>query len=397
MAAEGRSYGDQLREARERKGIDLVSMARTLHIRPDIVGALENADFNKMPAHGYSKNMIRAYARHVGLDEVRISQLYAEERSRFEGAPLPSRSRGATGRSSAVPDRSRRLGEPSRRVPDAATREGRRSQSVSRRIDAPAREGRSRSLPPTAPERSSGFSDLVASLGRKPAQRESMVRSSFTQGGGQPSIASRSRGFGMGATRSLPAFNLPVILAVAGAIIVIIIAVILFNGGRQSVDDVPDIPISGLTDTSAVDEASQVPQLEAAPSSAVFSFSVEDGGQTWITVYQDGASTPVYAAVAEGPITEDFEVTGTLTFETANITPLTLTVDGEEVQAQPSATSTNYVYTVDFPSILAEWKRAHGVDEPDDDDQGSASSSSSASSSASTTSSGSRSASASEG
>lgn len=168
------------------------------------------------------------------------------------------------------------------------------------------------------------------------------------------------RGLGA-ATRSLPAINLPVILAIAGAIIVIIIAVVLFNGGKQSVDDVPDIPISGLTDTSDADEGTEAPQLATAPSSVVFSFSVADGGQSWISVYLDGSDTPVYAQVAEGPLTQDFEVTGTLRFETANIAPITLTVDGEEVTATADSSGV-YVYTVDFPSFLAEWKQAHGVE-----------------------------------
>lgn len=158
----------------------------------------------------------------------------------------------------------------------------------------------------------------------------------------------------------LPALNLLVILAIV-AVIAIIAAVILFNGGGKSVDDVPDIPISGLTDTSATNESAQAPALEAAPSSAVFSFSVKDGQEAWITVNLDGSSTPVYAAVAEGPTTEDFEVTGTLKFETANIAAVTLTVDGEEVQATPSSSGGTYVYTVDFPSILAEWERDHGA------------------------------------
>lgn len=86
--AEGRSYGDRLRDARERQGIDLVSMARALHIRPDIVRAIESADFRKMPAHGYSKNMVRAYARKVGLDEEAISSQYLAEREQGRAGAL---------------------------------------------------------------------------------------------------------------------------------------------------------------------------------------------------------------------------------------------------------------------------------------------------------------------
>ena len=111
--AEGRSYGDRLRDARERQGIDLVSMARALHIRPDIVRAIESADFRKMPAHGYSKNMVRAYARKVGLDEEAISSQYLAEREHGErgGAQRnrrPSRSdRPAPARSRSISSNAR--------------------------------------------------------------------------------------------------------------------------------------------------------------------------------------------------------------------------------------------------------------------------------------------------
>lgn len=381
--ADGRSYGDYLREARERCGIDLVSMARTLHIRPDIVGAIESADFNKMPAHGYSKNMIRAYARHVGLDEARISQMYADERDAFDGIPGPARTRRSSSRTDRLESRSRNLGAPSRRLPDDAQRRaGARSTNLSRPVEGVVSRPRSKTAP--AAQRSS-LSGFVGSLARERTPKESRVRSSFTQGGTPSGFGSSGTKGRTGSGIALPAFNLPIILAVIGGIVIIVLAVILFNGGKQSVDDIPDIPISGLTDTSAVSEDAQTPQLEAAPSSALFSFSVEEGGKAWVTIYMDGDPTPVYAAVAEGPITEDFEVTGTLTFETANITPITLEVDGEEVKASPASTGTNYVYTVDFPSILAAWKEAHGVGDSGEAGSSSSSSSSSASSSSSST------------
>ncbi len=378
--ADGRSYGDYLREARERKGIDLVSMARTLHIRPDIVGAIEHADFNKMPAHGYSKNMVRAYARHVGLDEAKITQQYARERDAFDGIIPASVPHGSAARSEA---RSRRLSEPSQRVSSSRpVRSSARSQSLSRSANIPERARSARASQPV-PERSSSLSGLAGSFGRSSAPKQSMVRASFTQGGQTGRSSSRNARVGSTGARSLPSLNLPVILAVIGAVVVIIIAVILLNGGKQSVSDVPDIPISGLTDTSATDESSQTPQLATEPSSAIFSFSVEEGAQSWITVTLDGSSTPAYASVAEGPITKDFEVTGTLTFQTANVTPVTLTVDGEEVTpvADSSGMST---YTVDFPSILAKWREDHGVTDDDGDDASSDAATSSSSSSSAT-------------
>ena len=57
------SFGTVLREARERKGYDVQSAARRLRIRPDILRALENNDFSRLPARGYTRNMVNAYAR----------------------------------------------------------------------------------------------------------------------------------------------------------------------------------------------------------------------------------------------------------------------------------------------------------------------------------------------
>lgn len=156
--------------------------------------------------------------------------------------------------------------------------------------------------------------------------------------------------------------NLRVALIIAAAALIIILAVVLLNGGKQSVEEVPDIPISGLTDTSSTDPNAMPAPVLAEPTSATFTFSVAEGGKSWINIYENGDSTPVFSSVAEGPMTKDFEVTGTLTFETANITPVTIMVDGEEVQPTVSSKTSMYVYVVDFPAILSAWKEAHGAE-----------------------------------
>ena len=62
------TFGTILREARERKGYDLATAARRLRIRPDILRAIEEDDFSRMPPRGYARNMVNAYARLVGLN-----------------------------------------------------------------------------------------------------------------------------------------------------------------------------------------------------------------------------------------------------------------------------------------------------------------------------------------
>ena len=59
--------GKVLREARERKGYDLNTVARRLRIRPDILRAIESGDSAAMPPRGYTRNMVNAYAKLLGL------------------------------------------------------------------------------------------------------------------------------------------------------------------------------------------------------------------------------------------------------------------------------------------------------------------------------------------
>ena len=73
------TFGTILREARERKGYDLATAARRLRIRPDILRAIEEDDFSRMPPRGYARNMVNAYARLVGLNPTEMTCMYLDE------------------------------------------------------------------------------------------------------------------------------------------------------------------------------------------------------------------------------------------------------------------------------------------------------------------------------
>lgn len=186
----GKSYGDYLREAREQKGIDLVTMARALHIRPDIVGAIEAADFKKMPAHGYTKNMVRAYAQKVGLNERELCEMYLAQREEHDGVTYShsvSLSSRPVARSAATSQRM-----PARSQGLAASQNIARSRRISDR-------NQRRSF-------------------KKDTQRLSQVRSSFTQGGTAAGMTSVRHTPRSGAGFSLPAINIPIVL---GAVVLI--------------------------------------------------------------------------------------------------------------------------------------------------------------------------------
>ncbi len=338
MTTYDRSYGAMLREAREREGFDVVTMARRLHIRPDILKAIENSDFDRMPAPGYTKNMIRAFARQVGLNEHQIVNMYLDDLDAFEYG-YSARGRDASGSraQSRSVARSTRASQPVRSTARSRTTD--RSQPMRSRDIRPSREGSTRTQ------------DLG---GRRPrgARSTSNIGVVRTNNGFTQPMRGGSRGI-------IGNINLPLLIGIAiGAIILIVVLVMLFNGSRQAVEDVPSIPISGLTDTSDANnaEAAQTPTI-VEPTSALFEFSVESGKQSWIQIIEDGQTT--LSEVVTGPTSKSYNVTKTLTFSTANPDPVIVTVEGQAVQLQKDPNTSYYTYTLDFSQFLTNWELEH--------------------------------------
>ena len=72
--------GSSLREARVRQGLDLNELEQGTKIRARYLGALEDEEFELLPAPTYVKGFLRSYADYLGLD----GQLYVDEyNSRF--------------------------------------------------------------------------------------------------------------------------------------------------------------------------------------------------------------------------------------------------------------------------------------------------------------------------
>lgn len=63
------SFGDRLRKEREQRGITLDDIALTTKIGTRLLRALEEEKFDKLPGGIFNKGFVRAYARHVGIDE----------------------------------------------------------------------------------------------------------------------------------------------------------------------------------------------------------------------------------------------------------------------------------------------------------------------------------------
>ena len=97
--------GNSLREARERRGIDVAQAEVATKIRGKYLRALEDEQFALLPAQTYVKGFLRTYAEFLGLD----GQLYVDEfNSRFvSGEEYEPRVRRSAAR--RPPRRHRRL------------------------------------------------------------------------------------------------------------------------------------------------------------------------------------------------------------------------------------------------------------------------------------------------
>ncbi|MEC4175922.1 helix-turn-helix domain-containing protein [Adlercreutzia sp. R7] len=331
------SFGDTLRMARERKGIDLASAARKLRIRPDILRAIEDGDFARMPPRGYTSNMVGAYARLVGVNPTEATRAYRDEAYQFETGRRPVSSRSERGRLS---DREDDFAG-SRRSSSRASRDAGLASSRVRGGRPSRSEERSRRAAASQPQ----YTNLV-------------------QGRQAPGFAAN---FGS----MLPLIGI-------GALILILLIVVLFFafGGNKTApaEDTPTIHISGMpspagtetgsTSGDAADTATPAVQ-PVAPTSAKFTYKVADGKSVYIEISMDGKTKK--ADTVTGPDEGSYDVTDTLKFVVSgDLADVEIAVDGKTVE--PTVTKSGvYSYTVDFDEVLEEWRRDNGVGGGTDD------------------------------
>lgn len=100
--------GNSLREARLRQELDFPELEQATKIRGKYLRALEDEQFEQLPAQTYVKGFLRAYAEYLGLD----GQLYVDEyNSRYSSGEevLERRVRSARPPSRPKPRRGRRI------------------------------------------------------------------------------------------------------------------------------------------------------------------------------------------------------------------------------------------------------------------------------------------------
>jgi cytoskeleton protein RodZ len=83
------SFGDRLKKEREQRSISLDDISLSTKIGTRMLRALEEEKFEQLPGGIFNKGFVRAYARHVGLDEEQTLADYMEAlgESRMQALP----------------------------------------------------------------------------------------------------------------------------------------------------------------------------------------------------------------------------------------------------------------------------------------------------------------------
>jgi cytoskeleton protein RodZ len=72
------SFGAKLKQERERRGVTLDEIALSTKISTRFLRALEDERFEQLPGGIFNKGFVRAYARHLGMDETQTIADYLE-------------------------------------------------------------------------------------------------------------------------------------------------------------------------------------------------------------------------------------------------------------------------------------------------------------------------------
>lgn len=81
------SFGTELREERERKGVDLAAISERTKISERYLRALEADEHVQLPGGIFNKGMVRGYCQHLHLDEREWLQRYAASVETAGGEP----------------------------------------------------------------------------------------------------------------------------------------------------------------------------------------------------------------------------------------------------------------------------------------------------------------------
>jgi cytoskeleton protein RodZ len=81
------SFGEQLRLAREARGISLREISEQTRISTRYLEAIENGDLKRLPGGIFNRSFIKAYAKYVGFDETVALEGYARTAREMGASP----------------------------------------------------------------------------------------------------------------------------------------------------------------------------------------------------------------------------------------------------------------------------------------------------------------------
>lgn len=330
------SFGEILRNTRERKGLDLNATARRLRIRPDILQAIEESNFASMPPRGYARNMVNGYARYLGLNPTEITGMYLDELYAYQVENETSRMR-PTGID--MPQSQSELRSQRRNTERSS---GRRTYyERDERATMSADEG---SVSGSRRTRASRSSDERL----YPESRTHQARGTVL-----PTNTYTNFYSGPGAVGFLQANWRYIVAGLIGLILLALIASQIFScvrGGNEPEEPV-SVPVTGV-------DAAENAEIEAAqaPTNFTFEYSVAADNVSWIEVYVN-EEIQVGEAV-EGPATRSFTSSDSIQFITANPTPVSIKIDGNPVELEADADGIVNM-TWRFSDILAQWLADH--------------------------------------
>lgn len=329
------SFGTILRETREKKGLDLTGVARRLRIRPDILEAIEDANFTRMPPRGYTRNMVNAYAHFLGLNSTDVTRMYLDECYAYQVGRTRAQETRRGGRTvdmSAAPARGK-----------SATRGQLRDNGSGRRQysdDYPT-------------EATSQMQRLYSEENTHRTKRTAMSDNHYTNFYSGPKAPSAL-------THSKTPF---IVAAVVILLLVILICVLLFMPkGESATNDTPVVPVSGLSDSNAKTNEEQKPEAQpeakpaaVAPTKFTFSYEVAAQNKNYLEVVVDGST--VEADTIAGPAKKSFDSAGEIKFTTVDPATVKAFVDGAAVTPTDDDGNGVYSITIKFSDILAQWQK----------------------------------------
>ena len=73
------SLGEELKKAREERGVTLRNISEATHIGMRFLQAIESDTYDELPGGIFNRSFVRKYAKHVGLDEDQVAARYDQQ------------------------------------------------------------------------------------------------------------------------------------------------------------------------------------------------------------------------------------------------------------------------------------------------------------------------------